>query len=110
MLVTLVGGVAMALRAYRQERDWRDAVYSWVTVTMDLQVGIGIVLWIGNRGYDQGFFLAVIHPVFMLAALAVVHIAIRIARDRADRGAHAVIGLGLFLALGLVVAAIPWGR
>lgn len=110
VLVALVGGAAIALRRYRRKDDWSDSIYSWVAVTVDLQVTIGIVLWIGNRGFSQGFFIAVIHPVFMLGALGVVHAGMRMARSRADGSAHAVVGLGMFLALALVLAAIPWGR
>lgn len=81
------------------------------TITLDVQVLIGLIIWVG-RGWWQGEpFYAYIHPLIMLLALGVAHMArgrekrARAAR-RPARGVLFIYGASLLL----VVLGIPWNR
>ena len=83
--------------------------FAIATVVLDIQVLIGIVLWILSQGWEANPFLAIIHPVVMLLAVGVAHVAVR--RSRANGAAppaYWIGGLGLLGTLALVLAAIPW--
>ena len=108
LLVAVVYGIVRALR-----RDpWSPESarpFSIAVVALDIQVLIGIVVWILTQAWDANPFLAVIHPVIMLLAVGVGHVALRRARTNGTSPpAYWIGGLGLLGALALVGAAIPW--
>jgi hypothetical protein len=112
VLVALAGaaiyGVVRALR-----RDpWSSGAarpFALAAVALDIQVLIGIVLWVVSRGWEANPFVAVIHPVVMLLAVGVAHVAVRRARTNGTSPpAYWIGGLGTLGSLALVVAAIPW--
>ena len=91
VLAALVGaaiyGVVRALR-----RDpWSPGSarpFAIATVVLDIQVLIGIVLWILSQGWEANPFLAIIHPVVMLLAVGVAHVAVRRSRANGARAAR----------------------
>lgn len=113
VLVALVAGGAAGIIANARGRDWdgsADRPYALVAVLVDIQVGLGIVLWLFDRAWEKGVFFAAIHPVTMLLAVGVVHAAVARARKMASQRSHLVAGIGTLVALALVIAGIPWGR
>ena len=86
---------------------------SGIAIVVDVQVTLGIILWIFNSGWDQGFFIAVFHPIAMILALGVMHMAIARGRRTAktDHAAgNRMVAMGMLITLVLVFAAIPWQR
>lgn len=84
-----------------------DRPFTLATIMLDVQLALGIILWIGNSGWDQSFFIKVIHPVGMLLAAGVAHMAVVRARKGPATSAYRVAGLGLLVALVVVAATIP---
>ena len=109
LVVLLAVGVGGLLRS-RQGAQWSsdsERPFTLATILFDLQLAIGIVLWIGDKGWDQDFFIKVIHPVGMLLAAGIAHMALVRARKGDEQRAYATAGAGLLVALVVVAALIP---
>lgn len=109
LAVLLTVGVGGLMRG-RQGAQWSkdsDRPFTLATILFDLQLVIGIVLWIGNKGWDQDFFIKVIHPVGMLLAAGIAHLALVQARKTDAGRAYTTAGAGLLVALAVVAAVIP---
>ena len=102
-------GVGGLMRG-RQGAPWSkdsDRPFTLATILFDLQLAIGIVLWIGDKGWDQDFFIKVIHPVGMLLAAGIAHMALVRARKSETSRAYTTAGAGLLVALVVVGALVP---
>lgn len=110
LLLVLLATVVSLWKWYQRDA-WENPdrrLPLFATIAIDIEVLIGIVLWIGQgRWSGDPFFTSILHPIIMLAALAVAHAAM--SRSRAQRGPdrHRIVGLGLLLALILMVLGIP---
>jgi len=71
---------------------------------LDLQVTLGLLLWVVAGAWNLGVFRAYIHPVGMILALAVAHIGV--GRAKAGRSSRAAL-VGLLASLVFIVALIP---
>ena len=114
VLLALVGGVVVAFGAARRPGEaFANPVFSGVAISVDVQVVIGLILYIFNEGWDQGAFIAYIHPIAMVLALGVAHVAIARGRRTSSHNHAAgnrIVGVGLVVSLLLIMAAIPWER
>ncbi len=110
VLATLVGGGTYALVRGQQEGPFSDRPFALLAVVVDLQVALGIVLYLLRSGFRQGFFIAVIHPLAMLVALAAVHIGVSRGRARGRVAAFRTVGASWLFALVVVALGIPWQR
>ena len=111
VLLGLVATVGLALsRHLSGNREYEPTYYRATVMALDFQVLLGIILYFGNRGWDQSSFIAVIHPVIMLLALAVAHVGLRYAKTHVDQAPDRVIGYSFFVTTVLVIAGIPWDR
>lgn len=107
--VLLVGGAYALLQAPRPV-PFRRTPFTLGVAVVDLQVALGIALYLLNDGWRQGFFIARIHPAVMLTAAVVVHVGAGRARRREGREAWRAAGATFLLALVLVTLGIPWQR
>lgn len=109
LLVLLAAGTS--LWKWYQRASWENSdrrLPLFATTAVDIEVLIGIVLWIGEgRWSGDPFFTSILHPIIMLTALAVAHISM--SRSRAQRGAerHRIVGIGLLLALIIIAVGVP---
>ncbi|MBY5161118.1 hypothetical protein [Salsipaludibacter albus] len=106
--LVLAGLVAVIAWAFTGDRS---GVPTWVRVVggiFALQVVLGLVLYVADQGWEQGPFLAMWHPVAMIAALGVFQVGT--ARAGRGEGPPRVLGLFTLVALVLVLAGIPWFR
>ncbi len=110
VLLALLGGAVVAFARYRSKTAWQESIFQLGVMTVDIQVAIGIVIWIERQGWNYNFFFRVLHPVFMLMALAVAHVGFALAKRRRDSRSYALVGGSFLLALVLVIGAIPWDR
>ncbi|MDQ7030919.1 MAG: hypothetical protein Q9O62_14680 [Ardenticatenia bacterium] len=90
-VVLIAFGVAVlsGLRKWHQGAEWRVVDRRWplvATVTLDIQVLLGIVIWAGQGRWtgDHPFFTTWLHPMIMLVALGVAHATL--SRSRRLRG------------------------
>jgi hypothetical protein len=112
VLLLLVGAVALALSRSRAGR-WgagEDRPFALSAILFDIQVTLGIILFFANRGWTLGSFVGVVHPLVMLLAVVVYHLAIARARKQASTASYRTLALGAAVSLILVLAAIPWDR
>ena len=75
-------------------------------IVIDVQVLLGIIIWVFNSGWDAGFFFAVLHPLLMLGALAIAHIGLVRARRRNDTRSNLIVAWSFLASLVLVVMAV----
>ncbi len=83
-----------------------ETVYRVTTVIVDIQVALGIVIWLANSGWSLGFMQGWLHPILGLAALGVLHAAVGRARKGHPEVANRTVRTGLIVAIVLVVATI----
>jgi hypothetical protein len=104
--------VALGFGLYRWQRPvpfigGSARVFSLAIVGLDIQVLLGVVVWITGRGWELGAFRAWIHPVGMLIALGVGHAFLGRARKAEGSAAYRLATLGILLTLVIVAASIP---
>ena len=104
-LVALLVSLYLAFRT-REMSSTAETTYRVTAVVIDVQVLLGIVVWIATSAWGQEFLQAWVHPIAGLAALGVLHAFIGRARKADRETANVTVRNGLILALALVVAAI----
>ena len=111
VLLGLVASVGISLsRHLKGDQEWEPTYYRVAVMALDFQILLGVIVYFGNQGWDQGTFLAVIHPMVMLLALAVAHVGLWYAKNHLDDGPDRIIGYSYFVAVVLIIAGIPWER
>lgn len=111
VLLTALGAIALALLAMSGSRTWdgvSDRTSFFFTLAMDIQVLIGIGVWVLTEWPRGDTFLTWIHPGLMVAAVGLAHVGrVRSERGNSSRvqGRQALTFFGLSLLLVLV--AIP---
>lgn len=86
-----------------------ERVYRLTAVAVDIQVALGIVLWLAASGWGLGFMQGWLHPLVGLAALGVLHAFVGRARKADPEVAQRTFRTGIIIALVLVVGAIGIG-
>lgn len=78
-------------------------------IVLDLQVLVGIVLWIGKGWYAMpGTFFRAEHPATMLLAMIAAHVGLVMAkRNRLPTGAARAVAIGVVVSFVLVLVGIP---
>ncbi|MDP8960235.1 MAG: hypothetical protein M3N32_01190 [Actinomycetota bacterium] len=107
--VLLLDGAYALLQAPRPV-PYRRVPFTLGVAIVDLQIALGIGLYVLNAGWQQGFFIARLHPAVMLVAAVVAHVGAARARRLGGREAWRTVGVAFLLALVLVTLAIPWQR
>jgi hypothetical protein len=113
VLVAIVRGLIGWLRGGNWTANDRMLALA-STIVVDIQLVLGLLVYITAKGWKLGAFLAYVHPLIMIIAIAVIHIAsVRIRRAETPVAKHRTLALGLILAMVLITAAIPsdaWSR
>lgn len=106
--VTLLAVVVSLVYSFRgtEMTPTAEKVYRATAIVVDVQVALGIVLWIAVSGWGLGFAQGWLHPIAGLAALGVLHAFVGRARKADPAEANGVVRTGLIIAIVLVVAAI----
>jgi hypothetical protein len=81
--------------------------FTLALIMLDIQVLIGILVWITGRGWEFDVFRAWIHPAGMLIALGVGHAVVGRATRSGGTGAYRTAAFGILATLAIVAAAIP---
>lgn len=110
VLVALIATVVVAFQRRSSAASPTDRWLLWVSILFDLQVTIGIVLYLFNQGWEEGAFIGIFHPLVMVAAVAVLHIGISRGRRRGGGAGWRTVAWMTALALALVLAGVPWQR
>ena len=83
-----------------------ETVYRITAVLVDIQVTLGIILWIIESGWNLGFLQGWLHPILGVAAAGALHGSVSAARKAHPEVANRNIRRGLFVVVVLVVATI----
>ncbi len=110
VLVALVAGIAIGFMRYRSKADWSPHFYQLMVMVVDIQVAIGVVIWLFYDGWKRGFLFSVRHPSSMLLALAVAHLAFVFAKKRSEVRSWLLMAGASVVSLVLIIGAIPWDR
>ncbi len=110
VLAALIGGIVIGWLRYRSKADWNPSFFQLAVMVVDIQVTIGIVIWIFDEGWSETVFFKVIHPIFMLLALGIAHMGLAVAKKRNGVRSWLVASGSLVVALVLIVVGIPWDR
>jgi hypothetical protein len=106
LLATVVAGVTL----WARKEAWSMGYTRIVAVTVgffDLQVLLGILVWVTNKGWELNFFLAYLHPLGMIAAAVIAHIVA--ARLKKQPGSAFGPTAALFASLAIVILLVPRG-
>lgn len=111
VLVAAVGAIGFAAMSAWGGRPWdalSDRLSLIFTITMDVQLLIGIVLWVLESRWAGDPILSFLHPLAMIVAVSLAHVG-RARSDRAEgsaaKGMQAVIFF--VLSLAVILIAIP---
>ncbi len=112
VLLALLASIVMAAKNLKGTwGEGSDKVFKITAILFDIQFTLGIVTYIVARTWESDDnFVARIHPVVMLLALGVFHMAISRARKQASTASFRTLLVGSVVALVLVLAGIPWVR
>ena len=110
VLLALVGGAGIGFVRNSRGEPWQEGFFSLAVIVVDVQVLLGIIIWIFDSGWEAGFFFAVLHPLLMLGALAIAHIGLVRARKLNESRSNLIIAWSFLASLVLVVVAVPWDR
>lgn len=111
VLIAAIGALALAVSSFVGSREWdrlSDRSTLFFTIAVDIQVLIGVLVWVfGDRGNGDSFLMW-IHPGLMLAAAGLAH-AGRAMSERAEGAKEKGRRATLFFAASLVLmlVAIP---
>ena len=95
---------AIRRRVWTKSLGWG---YWTALVFFDVQLAIGAALWISHEGWNQDLFLGVIHPLGMIVAAGVAHVAvIRASRSQSSK-VFVWVGISMLAALAIVVVSAP---
>ncbi|MFZ0493491.1 MAG: hypothetical protein WAM81_09905 [Acidimicrobiia bacterium] len=106
LLATVVAGATLWARKEAWSMGYLRVVATAVGL-FDLQVLLGILVWVTNKGWNLNFFLAYLHPLGMIAAAVVAHIAA--ARLKKRPASAFAPTAGFFASLAIVVLLVPRG-
>jgi hypothetical protein len=81
-------------------------VYRVTAVLVDIQVTLGLLLWLTSSGWSLGFMQGWLHPILGMAAVGAIHAVVSQARRLDPAEANRRVRLGLIAVVVLVVAAI----
>lgn len=111
VLLVLLVGIVRGLTGWLRGATWepRDRqVALLVTTALDIQLLLGVVLWLGMLRESRSVFFGIVHPVVMIVAIAIAHVASLQAKKAAsDTAKFRALAIGLIVAMFLITAAIP---
>jgi hypothetical protein len=116
VLVLALAAIVLSLMAFLGSRPWdnvTDRVTLFYTISLDIQLLIGILVWIFGDWERNDSFLLWVHPVAMVIAVGLGH-AGRVMSERASgarsKGARGLAFFGgslLVILLAIPIAAWP---
>ena len=111
VLIAALVALALSALAATGNRPWdslSDRFSFFFTVALDVQVLIGVVVWVLNQGWAGDAFIGFVHPLLMLGAVAVAHVGrARSERVTVDKARGRLALIFFFASLVIIIVAIP---
>ncbi len=112
VLLTAVFAVVLALLSATGRRPWNavsDRTALFFTISMDVQLLIGLALWLLQARWGDGLYLGYIHPVVMIAAVGLAHMGkMRADKEDTDRAKGSRASIFFLGSLLVTLVAIPF--
>ena len=108
LVVALVYGFTRSSEAGPLDKS-TGRPFTLALIILDIQVLIGLLVWIAGSGWQLNVFLAWIHPLGMILALALGHAQVGRAVNSGGTGGYRVAAFGILGALVIVGGLIPSG-
>ncbi|MCC6175051.1 MAG: hypothetical protein IT305_07085 [Chloroflexi bacterium] len=106
-VVSLIGAFATWFGALPLTMSVRRIGLPYI-IALDIQVVIGIILWVGESWYSRSGFFAIEHPATMILALIVAHAGQGlIRRSKSVTGQARTLAIAYLISLLLVIIGIP---
>lgn len=83
-----------------------ETTYRLAAVAVDVQVLLGIIVWLGASGWGLGFMQGWLHPILGLTALGALHAFVARARKAHPEVAQRTVRIGIGLTFAFVIGAI----
>jgi uncharacterized membrane protein len=111
VLLALLASIVMAARNLKGTwGEGSDKVFKISAILFDIQVTLGFVVYVVEQTWSSDDnFIARVHPLLMLIALGVLHMALSRARKQASSASYMTLLVGSLASLALVIGGIPWG-
>jgi hypothetical protein len=110
--VALVRGVMGWLRGGAWTSNDRTLVLL-ATSVLDIQLLLGLIVYVSGQHWkseNSSTFIAYVHPLVMLGAIAVVHVtSVLIRRTEPANAKFRTLTIGVLVSLVMITAAIPPG-
>lgn len=106
LVVALVYGFSRSSDAPPLEKSTARP-FTFALILLDIQVLIGLLVWIAGSGWDLGVFRAWVHPAGMLIALGIGHVVVGRATKSGTPSAYRAAAYGILVTLAIVAATIP---
>lgn len=110
VLVALVGGIGVGIARYRSKDDWNASLFQLAVMVVDIQVTIGLAIYLFYDGWPRDTFYEIIHPGAMILALVVAHAGFAVAKKRKSTESWLIVSGSFAVSLILIIGAIPWER
>ena len=113
--LVLVGLIAALVYGFTRSSDTppldksTGRPFSFALMILDIQILIGLLVWIAGSGWQLNVFLAWIHPVGMILALGLGHVLVGRATKSGRTGGYRAAAFGLLGTLIIVGGLIPSG-
>ncbi len=113
VLIAAIGALALSVMAATGSRPWdamSDRFSLLFTIAMDIQLLIGIVLWVVEKRWEGTEpALSFLHPLLMIVAVGLAHVGrTRADREKVDRRRGATAAIFFAASLVVVLLAIPF--
>lgn len=111
VILVSIGALYFSLMSAANRRPWdslADRFSLFMTIAFDVQVLVGLALWVVEQRWGDDIYLGYIHPVLMLIAAALAHLGrIRSEREKASVEKGRVAALFFAAAIVVVILAVP---
>lgn len=110
VLLAMLAAVLMAARNLKTETWSGGAIkpFVWSSIIFDIQVTLGLIVYVVGTNWDENAFRAYIHPLIMISALGVWHAVISRAKKNDAPSSYRLLLIGAVVSLALVLIGIPW--
>lgn len=107
VFVVVAVASVMAFNRAKNGQEFSDTIPKVAVVLIDIQLVVGAVFYVIDEQWDAEPVVAFVHPLLMLAAVALAHIGLgRARREQMAADAHRIVGRSLAIAMLLVLVGI----
>ena len=109
-LLAVLVAIGYGLWGWLGKQSWNQTgrkIAMFATIALDIQLLLGLVLYVLQKGWNMPTGVRFEHPTFMILALVAVHVmSAKIKRSSGNQTRYRLLALGTLAALVLIVLGI----